>query len=196
MVDVVLCYAMLHAVYCLPPSVCLYASCVCVCSCECAKRRLKKNSEGEKEEKINDHTEERDDDGSANRSVMGYSGQAINLAHRTFYQPVNINPFACIVAAASAAAAQTVLFFAKHFDHSSTVSGYFRWFFAWFECVNRVQIPTGNYLLLILFLFLRGKFKLLIFFSWATNGLACYVKESSQFLLCVRVLKITVLLLL
>lgn len=39
---------------------------------------------------------------------MGYSGQAINLAHRTFYQSVNNNPYACIVAAA--AVAQTVLF--------------------------------------------------------------------------------------
>lgn len=49
-------------------------------------------------------TQRRDDDGSANRLVMGYSGQAINLAHRTFYQPVNINPFVCIVAATAAAA--------------------------------------------------------------------------------------------
>lgn len=51
----------------------------------------------------------RDDDG-ANGLVMGYSGQAINLAHRTFYQPVNISPFVCIVAAATAAACITVEF--------------------------------------------------------------------------------------
>lgn len=94
----------------------LFAPSVCVCVYVCydhvnAKRRRKKNNEAEEEEdrqkkkKKKKITQRRDDDGSANRLVMGYSGQAINLAHRMFYEPVNINPFVCIVAATSTAAA-------------------------------------------------------------------------------------------
>lgn len=101
------------------PSVCLLCVCVCLCMLGLYSAHVnatinedQRNTDERKtkKKKHNNITQRRDDDGSADRLVMGYSGQAINLAHRTFYQPVNISPFVCIVAAATAAACITVEF--------------------------------------------------------------------------------------
>lgn len=90
-------YAHLHQMY-----VWLCVLCSCDRQTKTKEERTKEKQKKKKRKKI---TQRRDDDGSANRLVMGYSGQAINLAHRTFYQPVNINLFVCIVVTTTTSAA-------------------------------------------------------------------------------------------